>query len=333
MQIKRRYLPSLGTFATFEVAAKHLSFTLAGEELHVTQAAISQQIRGLEKALDTRLFHRKHNSLELTPAGELLLRSVSRGLDHICDGVDAIRRPLASAVITCSGTHAAVTRWLKPYVDRFRAGTPEARFVLLASDEDDALRNFDDVDVSVICGNERCDVGEQLYYLFPETVEPLCSPEYLRAFGPFDEPGSLAGADLLELHRKHWTDGAIGWRPFTWENWFEAKGLAIPRVAPSLVSNSYGLLMDAAMNGEGLILGWHHLVSGEVEAGRLRRLFDEPLAVGRDYYLKLNTAALDKPHVREFVDFILADLTIGDAAESDEPDGADQPVPGVPEDR
>lgn len=316
MQIKRRYLPSLGTFATFEVAAKHLSFTLAGEELHVTQAAISQQIRGLEKALETRLFHRKHNGLELTPAGESLLRSVSRGLDHICDGVDALGSPQAGAAIACSGTHAAVSRWLKPYADRFRAANPEARFVLLASDEDDALRNFDDVDVSVICGNERCDVGDRLYYLFPEVVEPLCSPDYHRRAGPFDGPGSLAGADLLELHRKHWSDDAIGWRPFTWENWFEAKGLPAPPIAPSLVSNSYGLLMDAAVSGEGVILGWHHLVKDDVEAGRLRPLFDDPLRVGREYYLKLNTASLDKPHVREFVDFILGDLGGGRAAES-----------------
>ena len=69
MPPKRRYLPSLGSLATFEVAAKHLSFTLAGTELNITQGAISQQIRGLEKALDVTLFVRKHNSLELTPRG------------------------------------------------------------------------------------------------------------------------------------------------------------------------------------------------------------------------------------------------------------------------
>ncbi|MCT7378075.1 LysR substrate-binding domain-containing protein [Chelativorans salis] len=308
MPPKRRYLPSLGSFATFEVAAKHLSFTMAGTELNVTQAAISQQIRGLEKALGATLFVRKHNSLELTPAGESLLRAVSRGLDDICDGIDAILSPPDVAVITCSGTNAAVACWLKPFVDRFRADNPDMRFVLLASDEDDALRNFDEVDVSIICGNERCDVGERLYYLFPETVEPMCSPEYLRKHGPIDDPNSLERAHLLELHRKHWSANAIGWQAVTWEDWFRAMGIAIPPFVPSLVSNNYPLLLNAAVNGEGVILGWHHLVKAELEAGRLCRLFDNPLQVDRGYYLKLNSASLGKPHVLQFIEFVLSGL-------------------------
>ena len=308
MPPKRRYLPSLGSFATFEVAAKHLSFTTAGAELNVTQAAISQQIRGLEKALGATLFVRRHNSLELTPAGTSLLRAVSQGLDNICDGIEAILEPSDVAVITCSGTIAAVACWLKPFVDRFRADNPDVRFVLLASDEDDALRNFDEVDISVICGNERCDVGERLYYLFPETVEPMCSPEYLKKHGPFDEPNSLEHAHLLELHRTHWSANAIGWQAVTWENWFRAVDIAIPPFLPSLVSNNYPLLLDAAVDGEGVILGWYHLVKAELEAGRLCRLFDNPLQVDRGYYLKLNSTSLDKHYVLQFIDFVLSSL-------------------------
>lgn len=185
MVYKRRYLPSLGALATFEVAAKHLSFTLAGNELNVTQAAISQQIRGLEKALGVALFLRGHNSLTLTAAGQQVLAAVSSGLDRICAVVDTLNRPADIPVITCSGTNAAVHCWFKPQVDRFCAAHPEVHFVLLASDEDDTLRNFDQVDISLICGNERCDVGENLYFLFQEIVEPVCSPAYLRRRGPF----------------------------------------------------------------------------------------------------------------------------------------------------
>ncbi len=305
---KRRYLPSLGSFATFEVAAKHLSFTMAGAELNVTQAAISQQIRGLEKALGVTLFVRKHNSLELTREGEGLLKAVSRGLDDLCNGIDTILAPPAVAVITCSGTNGAVACWLKPYVDRFRADHPDVRFVLLASDEDDALRNFDEVDVSVICGNERCDVGERLYYLFPETVEPMCSPDYLRKHGPFDDPKSLEHAHLLALHRTHWSADAIGWHALTWEDWFRAMDIAVSPLLPSLVSNNYPLLLDAAVNGDGVILGWHHLVKAQLEAGRLCRLFDKPLQVNRGYYLKLNAASRDKPYVLQFIDFLLSNV-------------------------
>ncbi|ASM75058.1 MULTISPECIES: LysR family transcriptional regulator [Roseobacteraceae] len=305
---KRRYLPSLGSFATFEVAAKHLSFTTAATELNVTQAAISQQIRGFEKALGVTLFTRKHNSLELTPAGESLLRSVSQGLDNICDGIGAILSPPDVAVITCSGTNASVAGWLKPFVNQFRADNPDVNFALLASDEDDALRNFDEVDISVICGNERCEVGERLYYLFPETVEPMCSPAYLKEHGPLDDPGSLAQARLLDLHRTHWTANAIGWHPVTWDDWCRATNVSVSLSVPYLVSNNYPLLLDAAVAGEGVILGWHHLVKSQLDAGRLCRLFDKPLQVDRGYYLKQNAASLDKPHVLQFIDFILSRL-------------------------
>jgi DNA-binding transcriptional LysR family regulator len=307
MTARRRYLPSLGSFATFEVAAKHLSFTLAGNELHVTQAAISQQIRGLEKALGVALFIRKHNSLELTAEGNRLLSAVSTGLDSICDGIEAINDPAEETVIACSGTHAAVTYWLKPHVDRFRTSRPHLRFVLLASDEDDTLRNFDEVDISLICGNERCEIGEPLYFLFPEIVEPVCSPDYLHRCGPFLDPTSLSNAELLELHRKHWSSEAIGWFPITWSDWYNASGFEMPANRPSMVSNNYALLVEAAVAGEGVVLGWAHLVRSLVVRGELTVLFNAPLRVDRGNYLKVNKASLDKPYVQEFVEFILAD--------------------------
>lgn len=308
MVFKRRYLPSLSAFATFEVAAKHLSFTLAGNELSVTQAAISQQIRGLEKVLGVALFVRKHNALELTAAGQTILAAVSSGLDRLCEAIESLQQPEEAPVITCSGTNAAVTYWFKPYVDRFRKLHPEARFVLLASDEDDTLRNFDEVDISFICGNERCDVGETLHYLFPEIVEPVCSPDYLRRCGPFPNPASLADAELLTLHSKHWSSQAIGWFPITWNDWFSAQEIEAPARQPQVVSNNYPLLIEAAIAGQGFVLGWHHIVKASVSAGKLCAPFNSPLRVDRGNYLKVNKSSSDKPGIQEFVEFILDDL-------------------------
>lgn len=317
MVFKRRHLPSLGALATFEVAAKHLSFTLAGNELNVTQAAISQQIRGLEKALGTALFVRKHNSLELTSSGQAILAAVSGGLDLICEGLNTFNNPAEAPVITCSGTNAASTYWLKPYMDRFCALHPDVRFVLLASDEDDTLRNFDEVDVSFICGNERCDVGETLHFLFPEIVEPVCSPDYLDRHGPFPDPAAIADAELLTLHQKHWSSEAIGWFPITWHDWFAANGVEGPEGNPRMVSNSYPILIEAAVAGQGFVLGWHHIVKALVAEGRLVMPFNSPLRVDRGNYLKVNKASLGKPLVREFIEYILADvatLAQGDSA-------------------
>jgi DNA-binding transcriptional LysR family regulator len=310
MPTKRRYLPSLGSFATFEVAAKHLSFTLASNELHVTQAAISQQVRGLEKALGVTLFARKHNSLELTSDGMRLLSAVSRGLDTICDAIEEFQQPANTAIITCSGTNAAVSCWFKPYVDRFQTSRKDVKFVLLASDEDDTLRNFDEVDISFICGNERCEVGELLYFLFPEIVDPVCNPTYLERHGPYPDPGSLRDADLLELHRKHWASEAIGWLPITWDDWFRSRGIELVTKPPAMISNNYSLLVESAVAGEGIVLGWRHLVRSHVQEGKLCRIFDEPFCVDRGNYLKVNKASLDKPYVQEFVDFILGDLAV-----------------------
>lgn len=313
MHFKRRYLPSLGSFATFETAAKHLSFTLASSELNVTQAAVSQQIRGLEKALGVALFVRKRNGVELTVEGQHLLLAVTSSLNAICDVISEFEEPEDTVVITCSGTNAAIAYWFKPLVARFCATHPGLKFVLLASDEDDTLRNFDEVDISLICGNERTEVGELLYYLFPEVVEPICSPDYLRRRGPFSDPASLAEADLLELHRKHWASEAIGWFPITWSDWFHASGFEPPTQIPSLVSNNYMLLIEAAIAGEGVILGWRHLIRSQVATGKLSVLFNTPLRVDRGNYLKVNKASLERPYIQEFIDFIIGDSTALDS--------------------
>lgn len=146
----RRHLPSLNSFATFEVAAKHLSFTIAAAELNVTQAAVSQKIKYLERSLEQQLFVRRHTSLELTNEGKNLLQAISEGLNLISSAVAEIKHLPKSSTITCSATVAVAQHWLKPIIDDFTELYPECQFVVLASDEDDTLRNFDEVDLSII---------------------------------------------------------------------------------------------------------------------------------------------------------------------------------------
>ncbi|MFT3689313.1 LysR substrate-binding domain-containing protein [Paenirhodobacter sp.] len=302
---KRRHLPSLGSFATFEVAAKHLSFTQAASELNVTQAAISQQIRGLEKALGRQLFLRKHNSMELTSEGRMLLDAVTQGLDRLGEAIFRIGQSSGSQAITIAGTYAGVSNFIKPITDDFRRDNPEVRFTLLASDENDRLQDFEEVDIAVICGNERSEIGHTLIALFPEVVEPVCSPAYLSQHGPFTAPGDLARAALMELHRMHWSSDAIAWYPLTWRDWFRMHAPEISEIPQDFVSNSYGLLVEAAERGQGVILGFRHLVHQAVTQGRLVRIFESPLNAGRTYYLKLNPRTCDSPNVRAFVGYLL----------------------------
>lgn len=303
--VRRRHLPSLGALATFEVAAKHLSFTLAARELNITQGAVSQQIRLLEKALDVDLFIRRHNALELTRAGADLFSAVGAGLDTISAGVALLQPDTAPQVVTISATDGMAAFWLKPLIDSFRAEHPAVGFVILASDEDDTLRNYSGMDLALLCGNERCEVGEVLHYLFPEVAQPVCSPAYLAAHGPFDSVESLNRANLLHLHERHWSADAIGWQPMGWEEWFRAQGSRWTREASSLSTNKVALLIQAALAGEGVMLGWQHMIRGDLAAGRLVPAHPATLTAGRGNFLKCQAAALDRPAVARFVDHLL----------------------------
>lgn len=306
--VHRRHLPSLGALATFEVAAKHLSFTLAAKELNITQGAVSQQVRLLEKALETELFLRKHNALELTPAGADLFASVAAGLDRISAGVGHLRPDDSPQHVTISATDALAAYWLKPLIDSFRADHPATGFTVLASDEDAGLSQYAGVDIALLCGNERFEVGDALHLMYPEIAQPVCTPAYLAAHGPFPDAESLTRTNLLHLHERHWSAGAIQWHPLGWEEWFQAQGLAWTRTPSRLSTNKVTLLTEACLAGEGVMLGIHNLVRGHVRRGELLFAHPAQIASGRANFLKCAPAARQRPEVARFVDHLLTDL-------------------------
>jgi DNA-binding transcriptional LysR family regulator len=307
--VRRRHLPSLGALATFEVAAKHLSFTLAAKELNITQGAVSQQIRLLEKALERPLFIRRHNALELTPAGGDLFTAVAAGLDTISAGVGLLQPETQPETVTISATDGMAAYWLKPLIDTFRTSHPSVGFIVLALDEDDAMRNYSGVDIAQLCGNERREVGEELHCLFPEAAQPVCAPAYLAAHGPFQEAHSLNRANLLHLHERHWSADAIGWQPLGWEECFQAQGAGWERAPFSLSTNKVTLLAGAALAGEGVMLGWQHMVRQYLASGQLVIAHPASITAGRGNFLRCQTASLQRPAVARFVDHLLHSLS------------------------
>ncbi len=303
--IKRRYLPSLGAFATFEVAAKHLSFTLAARELNVTQGAVSQQIRLLERALEVPLFLRRHNALELTPQGASLFHAVTAGLDTISAAVSVLTGDEGPQTVTVSATDAMALFWLQPLIDSFRARHPEIGFVVLASDADDALRNYSEVDLSFLCGNERCEPGEDLHFLFPEVAQPVCSPAFLAEHGPFDDPDSLNRVNLLHLHDRHWSADAIGWQPLGWAEWFRANGAEWAKAPASLSTNKVSLLIEATLAGQGVMLGWHHMIEALIRQGTLVFAHPAPITAGRGNFLNCRQKSMERQSVAAFVAHVL----------------------------
>jgi DNA-binding transcriptional LysR family regulator len=210
--------------------------------------------------------------------------------------------------VTVSATDGMASHWLKPLVDSFRADHPEVGFVILASDEDDTLRNYAEVDLALLCGNERCEVGETLHFLFNEVAVPVCSPAYMEAHGPFPDARSLNRANLLHLHERHWTSSAIDWRPLGWEEWFRAQGAPWGKEPSSLASNKVSVLTDAALAGEGVMLGWEHMALRQLEEGRLVKAHPSSVTTGRGNFLKCQSASLTRPPVARFVEHLLASL-------------------------
>lgn len=306
---KRRHMPSLGAFATFEVAAKHLSFTLAGKELNVTQGAVSQQIRQLESALDTQLFLRKHNALELTNAGRLLLGSVTQGLDAISASVQAITGSEDAQQVTISATDAMARYWLAPRIRAFRERYPEVSFTVLASDSDDTFRNYARTDMSLLCGNERSQAGEEMHFLFAEIAQPVCTPEFLERHGPFRTPEQLNSVNLLHLHDSHWSAEAIGWHPLGWAEWFKAQGAQIQQASSSLSSNKVSLLLEACLTGEGVMLGFPHLIEQHLNNGKLVTAHEGTVSAGRGNFLICRPSSLQRPEVALFRNALLEGMT------------------------
>ena len=299
--LKRR-LPSLNGLVTFEAAARHLGFTRAAEELYVSQAAVSRQIRRLEQQLGTPLFHREHRALKLTEAGRRLQEAVLVGFSHIAAVVQDIGAVQRSAQIQVATSVAFATYWFLPRLNAFRHHHPEADVRVLASDRfQDHLA--DDVDIALTCGIHDVP-GWRTDRLFEEVVFPVCSPEYLAAH-PVSGLSELSNHTLLNLDPRHWEN--IGWEPVDWPLWLKQFGIESPTRAPTVTFNNYPMLVEAALAGEGIALGWQHLSEPLLRQGRLVRPVPQEWDSGRSYYLALREQPEPSPGSAALRDWLLTE--------------------------
>ena len=298
----KRQLPSVNGLLTFEAAARHLGFTRAAQELYVSQAAVSRQIRRLEEQLGTPLFQRQHRALKLTDAGRRLHEAVTMGLSHIAAVIQDISEAERPAQIQVATTVAFATYWLLPRLNAFRERHPEADVRVLASDRyQDHLA--DEVDIALTCGIHDVP-GWHTDRLFEEIVFPVCSPDYLAAH-PVGELRDLADHTLLNLDPGHWEN--IGWEPVDWPLWLKQFGAVCRSRTPTVTFNNYPMLVEAAMAGEGIALGWRHLSETLVRQRRLVRPVDEEWSSGRSYYLAIREQPPPSPGSDALRDWLLAE--------------------------
>ncbi|MGI9505503.1 MAG: LysR family transcriptional regulator, partial [Geminicoccaceae bacterium] len=215
----RNQLPPLTALPAFEAAARLLSFTRAAEELAVTQAAISRQIRVLEEYLGVRLFDRHHRRIRLTEEGQRFQHVVAVALDLVAGSAEELRGRAISTDLTIAADISMAHLWLLPRFPRFREAFPDIAVNILASErEADCLK--DGVDLALLYGNGDWP-GFDAHLLVQEEIFPICSPAYLQTRPPIKSLDDLAGEVLLDLRGERWD-----W--VDWRQWLTEKDLTVP---------------------------------------------------------------------------------------------------------
>lgn len=289
-----RRLPPLNALRAFEAAARHLSFTKAAEELHVTQAAISHQVKGLEDRLGVALFRRANRSLRLTEAGQSYLPAIRDAFDTIDAATTRLAARDRSGLlnVTCMPSFAA--SWLVHRLGRFRAVHPDID-VRLAPDE--RLTDFarEDVDIGVRYGKGHW-AGLVAERFLTEDVFPVCSPALLKGAHPLRRPEDLRHHTLL--HDDIETD---------WRRWLVAAG--VDGVDPTRGTHftSSSLMLQAAVAGQGVALGRSALASNDLAEGRLVRPFEVSLPVEAAYYVVYPESYAGRKKVVAFRDWLMAE--------------------------
>jgi DNA-binding transcriptional LysR family regulator len=298
-------LPSLDLLRGFEAAARHMSFTRAAAELHVTQSAVSRQIKTLEDQLGTALFRRLNRVLVLTEEGQGLARAVAAALGDIELAITRLSARTDDHPITVTTTVAFAALWLVPRLARFRAVQPQADVRLAATNDMTDLAR-EQIDVAVrYCEPKAAPAGATP--LSGEAVFPVASPRLARERArPLKRPADLCRHVLL-----HFDDpqGDFPW--LTWKEWLTA--LKIPDLKPAgaLHFSHYDQLARAAVDAEGVALGRSPLIERYLKTGELVAPFRDRVTVSRKYFVIVAPHARERPRVRQFVEWVLAEAAAG----------------------
>jgi LysR family transcriptional regulator, glycine cleavage system transcriptional activator len=291
-------LPSLTGLHTFEVAARHLSFTLAAAELNVTQTAISHQIRRLEEQLGIPLFIRRNRGLALTREAQDYLPAIRSAFEDLRRATDRLRRANRDGLLTVSTTASLATKWLVSRVAAFQDANPGIEVRITTSAH---LVDFhrDEVDVAVRYGRGSWP-GLRADWLMAEQIFPVCSPALIGGRRPLRRPEDLAHHTLLHtmVSREDW------------QLWLTASGL------PLSIATRRGLMFDqgfmavqAAVEGLGVALGRTRLVEVDIVAGRLLAPFDMVLPQDAGYYVVTPEATADAPKIALFRQWLVQSAT------------------------
>ena len=286
-------LPPLNALRVFEAAARHLSFTKAAEELHVTPGAVSQQIKALEDFLQTPVFRRQKRSLLLTDEAQASLPVLREGFEKLAEAGAILAAKADSGRLTVSVAPSLASKWLVPRLDAFQDAHPEID-VWVSSDMDVVDFAVTDVDLAIRYGAGEYD-GLTTEHLMAEKIVPVCSPQLLTGENPIRSPEDLVHHTLLH-------DSSSDKDPScpTWPMWIKAAGICHKEGERGLKFNQSSLVIEAAVAGKGVALAKAALALADLEAARLVIPFDLTTPTDFAYFVVHPPSKAATPAVKAF---------------------------------
>jgi len=285
--------PRLNALRTFEAAGRHLSFSVAGEELGVSQAAVSQQIRQLEGYLDARLFLRRNRGLSLTGVGEAYHLAVHEALDRLDAITDQLFPGSQDHVVTVQCTPSVATLWLIPRLGRLHSAHPEIdlRIVTLAAERGRSSPGLVDIEIATL---DPGDAGPNCRELMTARIAPVCAPSLLRT-GQWSQPSDVLHFDLLHV---------LGYRD-DWHRWFRSVGLSDQKVPGGASFDGSLMALEAAVNGDGIMLGRRPFIDPHLQSGDLALPFGERHNLTTTYFLRWPEVARNRRDVTAVMDWLV----------------------------
>lgn len=298
MQSLRSRLPPANSLIAFEASARHCSFTRAATELTISREAVSRHIRILENHLGVKLFTRLHRAIELTSEGKAFRTIVQKSLEDIARSADSLQGNARRPRVVVSATIAISTYWLTPRLPKFRAAFPDTEIRVVVSDA--PLRTItEDFDIALRYGDGAWR-NFDCVHLFDVVSHPVCAPAYLEEHGPVTMPSDLVDHTLLNLDgASHVNEG--------WAWWLHGNGVT-PRTPLRILGfDNYGNIIQAALDGQGVALGFSGIIDTLLDKGTLVRPLQDSHSRGLSVYTATPGGKTLKPPARTFFEWILSE--------------------------
>ncbi|MBD1554460.1 transcriptional regulator GcvA [Pseudomonas typographi] len=291
-----RDLPPTATLRAFEVATRHATFTSASEELHITQSAVSHQLKNLEDTWGLQLFQRG-KTLSLTPAGAALAPIVREFFMNLEATLAELRAQKGRVRLKVSTTYSFALKWLLPRLPSLARQHPE---ILVTLETTDKAIHFSSAepDVAIRFGQGHYPALHS-EFMFREQIFPVASPDLLNRYGAPHEPAELLRYPLLTR------DGAD--LVPKWALWFQQVGVSISTLKESVRFADTNMTIEAALLGQGIALARSGHVESEISDGSLVRLFNVPLPSPVAYYFVCPKGTESQPHIISFRNWLLAE--------------------------